>query len=1464
MSAEDKPTLPTIITTEDQEQAQQQQQQQPSNNNPVGLSPSNSSNTTDAVTPSASLTTAPSVPNIAISTTPAADTTATRSSAAAASHGRNYSISSVSHGRTPSLGSAAAHLQVPQSPSQPTVSLGSNLPTNNAAVPPSPTLSVISDDHSPTTTASRNHNRLPSVSSSAGFSSDPGHGPGLGSSDRGNTAKLSSSEKGSHPLHQGDDDDDDDDDEEEARNHPAKGFKGLKQRLKAQTRSGRIAAQNALLEEERNRSRNVDPTPFKRRPYEYGDLIDPKSPKLLKEMGGITGLVAQLGSDPRTGLDIAPTGNPSATEPVSEKPGTASGEKDIENVDVHQHPDYVNASQEDRERVYGRNVLPERKSKSLLLLMWLAFQDKILILLTVAAVVSLALGLYTDFGAAEEYVSCDNPPPGLPGCPAPKVDWVEGVAIIVAIAIVDLVGSLNDYQKERQFAKLNAKKDERSVKVIRQGKQALMNVHDVLVGDILMLEPGEIIPCDGVFLRGHNVKCDESGATGESDMIRKIPYEECIAAWEQAEEEGSKHPSKDCFLISGSRVLEGYGEYMVTAVGPNSFNGKLMLSLRTDAESTPLQAKLNNLAGLIAILGAAAGAMLFAALMIRFFVQLATKPGRTSDQKAQNFIQILVISVTVIVVAVPEGLPLAITLALAFATKRMTKANLLVRLLGSCETMANATVVCTDKTGTLTQNEMQVVAGSIGVDLQFADYLDENQGRVNQDGWTIDQRNINDHVQGPLQVLLNDSIAVNSTAFEEEPKVEDDSDKAGVIAKVGFLAKIFGSKKKKATDVVQKEVGFVGSKTETALLNLAKKLEWENYKTSRDRAEIVQMIPFSSERKAMGVVVKLREGGYRLFLKGASEVLTKACSTYVDVPREGDLSGAVQTKAFDSAAASKTEATINLLANQSLRTIAICYRDFAQWPPAGASMVHDAATPEVDYSFLSKDLSLIAITGIEDPLRPGVRDAVEACRQAGVQIKMCTGDNVLTAKSIAKQCGILSEGGVVMEGPVFRKLSEAEMTDVVPRLQVLARSSPEDKKILVEKLKSLGEVVGVTGDGTNDGPALKTANVGFSMGIAGTEVAKEASDIILMDDNFASIVSAIMWGRCVNDAVRKFLQFQLSVNVVAVIVTFITAVASDEEKSILTAVQLLWLNIIMDTFAALALATDPATPKLLKRRPDRRNAPLISTDMWKMVIGQSIYQIIVVLVLNFRGKELLGLHGETPAQERLDDVYMSALIFNVFVWCQLFNQLNCRRLDRKYNIFEDLHRNIWFILIVAIECGAQVLIIFVGGAAFSATPLDGRGWAISLIAGVISWPLAILIRTIPTEPIEKFLIKYKIISDPNALPVISQEAVEEAMNNPNSEAAQAIVLANNRLLAYSRVRGGRVQSHSLAVKARTTFKKKKDDTETRPQTIMALVPALIASAVSMAGSQEPPSADQQNGQQQQGQQQQHNVLPGRQ
>lgn len=626
------------------------------------------------------------------------------------------------------------------------------------------------------------------------------------------------------------------------------------------------------------------------------------------------------------------------------------------------------------------------------------------------------------------------------------------------------------------------------------------------------------------------------------------------------------------------------------------------------------------------------------------------------------------------------GLPLAVTLALAFATKRMTHEKLLVRVLGSCETMANASVVCTDKTGTLTQNVMAVVAGSVGINAKFVQRLDENLARTNANeehtedspkptgerkhpnDFSIDQSDVNKAMSPQLQRLFNESICVNSTAFED-------------------------------IDPETNELAFVGSKTETALLKFAKDRDWAHWKKTRDAAQVVQMVPFSSDRKAMGVVVKLPNGKWRFYLKGASEILTKKCTRHVVVEQNStqqDNGGDVETAEIDELASDNISRTIIFYANQSLRTIALCYRDLDpvkldtgdEVCPHIVNLTVTHVSIQVPYEELAHDMTLIAITGIEDPLRPGVSEAVAKCRKAGVQIKMCTGDNVLTARSIALQCGIYTAGGIIMEGPAFRQLSEAQMLEVVPRLQVLARSSPEDKKILVETLKSLGEVVGVTGDGTNDGPALKTANVGFSMGIAGTEVAKEASDIILMDDNFASIVKAIIWGRCVNDSVRKFLQFQISTNVTAVVITFVTAVASASEESVLSAVQLLWINIIMDTFAALALATDPASEELLDRMPDKKTAPLFSVQMYKQILLQSTYQIAVTLIFHFLGLRILGLaHSDDSTVTKHNDAIVQTLVFNAFVFAQIFNSVNCRRLDNKLNIFEGLSRNYYFTVI---------------------------------------------------------------------------------------------------------------------------------------------------------------------------------------
>jgi Ca2+-transporting ATPase len=548
----------------------------------------------------------------------------------------------------------------------------------------------------------------------------------------------------------------------------------------------------------------------------------------------------------------------------------------------------------------------------------------------------------------------------------------------------------------------------------------------------------------------------------------------------------------------------------------------------------------------------------------------------------------------------------------------MLKDNNLVRVLAACETMGNATTVCSDKTGTLTQNKMTVVAGTFGSSFRFINNPPASRSDL------IDIKNVSNAAPKEALNIINQSIAVNSNAFEGENE--------------------------------KGEPCFIGNKTETALLQFSRDIKAEHYDILRTRWPVEQVYPFSSERKAMATVLQIphptKQGQvmYRVHVKGASEIILGLCSYILTLQKSSssnhdDYSGA-NSRDLTGDDHNRIDRIIQSYATRSLRTIGIAYRDFEQWPPKGPTKNSD---DEVPYDDLVEDngLTFLGVVGIEDPLRDGVPEAVQACQRAGVFVRMVTGDNIVTAKSIAKQCGIYTPGGVVMEGPAFRKLPPSEMDAVLPRLQVLARSSPEDKRILVSRLRELGEIVAVTGDGTNDGPALKMADVGFSMGIAGTEVAKEASSIILMDDNFSSIVKAIMWGRCVNDAVKKFLEFQLTVNITAVTLTFISAVASTEQKSVLTAVQLLWVNLIMDTFAALALATDPPTEELLNRRPEPRSAPLITFKMWKMIIGQAIFQVAVTLVLLY--SNVLNYSTESAV--------LQTVVFNTFVFCQIFNEI---------------------------------------------------------------------------------------------------------------------------------------------------------------------------------------------------------------
>ncbi|KAM5510296.1 probable calcium P-type ATPase NCA-3 (Ca2+-transporting ATPase) [Fusarium oxysporum] len=941
--------------------------------------------------------------------------------------------------------------------------------------------------------------------------------------------------------------------------------------------------------------------PFNHSPEVLNQLLDPKSLDVLKGLGGLPGLARSLNVDLKAGLSV----------------------------------DELNTQNCPRIKVFGRNQLPPKKPKSIWRLAWITFQEAVLIMLTVAGTISLALGLYETFGVSHQ-----------PGDPTP-VDWVEGVAILGAVLIVVVVASHNDWQKEKAFVKLNTKKDDREVKVIRSGKSMLVNVADVVVGDVLNLEPGDLIPADGIFIDGHNVKCDESTVTGESDALKKTPGAKCFV------DDPMRTKEPDPFIISGSRVLEGMGTFVVTSVGVNSSFGKIMMSVRTDIESTPLQKKLEGLAVAIAKLGGGASLLMFFILLFRFCASL---PGddRPAEEKASTFVDLLVVAIAIIAVAVPEGLPLAVTLALAFATTRLLKENNLVRVLRACETMGNATCICSDKTGTLTTNKMTVTAGRFG-----------------SSSFTSDIPTWASNLSPETRKLITQSVAINSTAFE---------------------------------GTNEGDAAFIGSKTETALLQLAKDhLGMQSLSEARANEQIVLIEPFNSVKKYMLAVIKV-QAGYRVLIKGASEIMVSFCSTEAN-PTTGAVEP-LDRKAADDA--------IMAFARKSLRTIGLVYKDFEEMP---------------DLENLG-DLTLLGIVGIQDPVREGVPQAVQNARRAGVVTRMVTGDNLVTARAIATECGIFTDG-IVMEGPDFRKLSEEELDKIIPRLQVLARSSPDDKRILVTRLKVLGETVAVTGDGTNDAPALKAADIGFSMGISGTEVAKEASEIILMDDNFASIITALKWGRAVNDAVQKFLQFQITVNITAVLLSFVTSMYDDKMEPILKAVQLLWINLIMDTMAALALATDPPTDSILDRPPQPKSAPLITMNMWKMIIGQSIFQVVVVLVLYFAGGSILGYNTSIAAEK----LQLDTIIFNMFVWMQIFNELNCRRLDNKFNVFVGIHRNLFFILINAIMIGLQIGIVFIGGRVFDIDTdgLNGVQWAISILIAAFSLPWGVLVRIFPDE-----------------------------------------------------------------------------------------------------------------------------------
>jgi len=829
---------------------------------------------------------------------------------------------------------------------------------------------------------------------------------------------------------------------------------------------------------------------------------------------------------------------------------------------------------------------------------------------------------------------------GIPG-------WAEGLSILIAVFVVASVTAGNNYSKEKQFRSLNSVKNNRSVKVVRGGVRKVVSTFDINVGEIVCLDTGDQVPADGVFIDGYDLETDESAITGESDSVKK----------------NTTHP----FLLSGCQVVSGVGRMLVTAVGENTEWGMTLAKLaEAENDETPLQKKLDKAATVIGYIGLATAIATFTALTVIWAVKVAScSHGHFKLSQLSALLDFFIMAITIVVVAVPEGLPLAVTISLAYSMRRMLKDNNLVRHLEACETMGGATNICSDKTGTLTENRMTVVQCFLA-----GQHYPTVPPPTEFDSSFLD--------------LLCNGISINSTA--------DISTHAD------------GNKQ------------FVGNKTECALLMLARGFGCK-YETVRARAHIHKLYVFSSARKRMSTIIDLGGNRFRMYTKGASEVVLGLCSQISLA--NGEIEPLVDSKR------SEVMSLIDTMASSGLRTLLLAYRnlnvdDRYKW---------EASPPE-------DDLILIGLVGITDPLRKEVPAAVAECKRAGIFVRMVTGDNINTAKRIGSECGIYTDG-VAIEGAEFRKLTDQQLDALLPRLQVLARASPTDKHTLVKRLRVLGEVVAVTGDGTNDAPALKEADVGLAMNISGTDVAKEASDIVLMDDNFSSIVKAVMWGRCVYDNIRKFVQFQLTVNVVALVVAFVSAVAGMGRP--LKPIQLLWVNMIMDTMGALALGTELPTQALLARKPYGRYDNLISPTMARNILGQSAYQLAMIFTLLFKGEWLFHSeiqsfykphYGPIFGEEYIPSIVVNTVLFNAFVFCQIFNEFNCRRLTG-WNIFEGVFTNWLFSFIIAITVVTQALIVEFGGQWFDTIHLTWRLWMVCIFIGFGGIPWGMFLRTIP-------------------------------------------------------------------------------------------------------------------------------------
>lgn len=864
----------------------------------------------------------------------------------------------------------------------------------------------------------------------------------------------------------------------------------------------------------------------------------------------------------------------------------------------------------------GINILTPPAKKPLWKRFLEKFRDPLIIILMIAGVLSICISCYEFWGLGEGS--------GV---------FFEPCGIFIAILLATGLAFFFEQKADKEFALLNQINDDEPVQVIRNGCVTQITRRDVVVGDIVILNTGEEVPADGELLEAVSLNIDESTLTGE-------PI--CHKTTDPARfDKDATFPGNHA--MRGTKIMEGHGVMRVFAVGDKTENGKVFEAAQIDdSVKTPLNEQLDRLGKLISRVSYAFASAIIAGRIAMYFINVSD-----FDWVAflAFFLQTLMVAVTLIVVAVPEGLPMAVTLSLAYSMRRMLKTNNLVRKMHACETMGATTVICTDKTGTLTRNQMQVYK---------ADFFGE-----------------------PSDEILYEGIAVNSTA---------------------------------QLDMSGDRIQVLGNPTEGALLLWLRK-RGVSYLDLKDKAVTVEELPFTTERKYMSTTVRSSTGKTILYVKGAPEIIFGMCK--------------------DTAGVTADEINARLLEyqNQAMRTLGFAYQE-----------INDGDKTIADGKVVATGLTFLGIVAISDPVRTDVPDAVKEVIEAGIKVKIVTGDTPGTAKEIGRQIGLWNDSTDsdrnIITGPEFAELSDTQLKERVRDLKIIARARPMDKKRLVEALQANNEVVAVTGDGTNDAPALKTAHVGLSMG-DGTSVAKEASDITIIDNSFSSIGRAVMWGRSLYQNIQRFILFQMTVNVVACFIVLFGSFMG--MQSPLTVTQMLWVNLIMDTFAAMALASLPPSASVMKDKPRPREAFIINNAMKRFIIciGGIFFLVLLAILYYFEHTDitcLTEIGSVTMGGNTGLSGYELSLFFTIFVFLQFWNMFNARAFETGRSAFHFKGCE-GFSLIALLILFGQILIVSIGGEFFNVEPLRLIDWLI-IIAGtsLVLW-IGEIIRLFNKQPL---------------------------------------------------------------------------------------------------------------------------------